>query len=123
MKGSRGEILYIGKAKLLRPRVRSYFRKKSADTRYAVKFLALKVTDIDYIVTTNEKEALILEETLLKKHRPRYNIRLKDDKTYLSIKITTQEKFPENIHYPPYPKGRLQIFWPLRVGCNGQRDG
>ncbi len=93
MKGAKGEILYIGKAKSLRPRVRSYFRK-SADTRYAVKFLALKVRDIDYIVTTNEKEALILEETLLKKHRPRYNIRLKDDKTYLSIKITTKEKFP-----------------------------
>lgn len=91
--GPRGTILYIGKAKNLRTRVRSYFRK-SSDTRYAAQFLAARVRDIDYIVTTNEKEALILEETLLKKHKPRYNIRLKDDKTYLSIKITTNEKFP-----------------------------
>ncbi len=86
-------ILYIGKAKNLRSRVRSYFRK-SGDTRYAVRFLASKVDDIDVIVTANETEALILEDTLLKKHKPRYNIRLKDDKTYVSIKITMQEEFP-----------------------------
>jgi len=86
-------ILYIGKAKNLRSRVRSYFRK-SGDTRYAVRFLSSKVDDIDVIVTANETEALILEDTLLKKHKPRYNIRLKDDKTYVSIKITMAEKFP-----------------------------
>ncbi|VAW37712.1 Excinuclease ABC subunit C [hydrothermal vent metagenome] len=86
-------ILYIGKAKNLRSRVRSYFRK-SGDTRYAVRFLSSKVDDIDVIVTANETEALILEDTLLKQHRPRYNIRLKDDKTYVSIKITMAERFP-----------------------------
>ncbi|MEE9614940.1 MAG: excinuclease ABC subunit UvrC [Thermodesulfobacteriota bacterium] len=93
MKGPRGVVLYIGKAKNLRARVRSYF-KGSGDGRYAVKFLVSKTTDLDYIVTANEKEALILEDTLLKKHKPRYNIRLKDDKTYVSIKITTTEVFP-----------------------------
>jgi len=93
MKGSKGEVLYIGKAKNIRSRVRSYFRD-TTDTRYTVKFLASKVSDIEYLITTNEKEAIILEDTLLKKHKPRYNIRLKDDKTYVSIKLTLSEKFP-----------------------------
>lgn len=93
MKGRSGEVLYIGKAKELRGRVRSYFRS-SGDGRYAVRFLAAKVVDIDYIVTSNEKEALFLEDTLLKQHKPRYNIRLKDSKTYVSIKVTMKEPFP-----------------------------
>src|SRR3989344_7170978 len=93
LKGSKGEVLYIGKAKNIRSRVRSYFRDTS-DTRYTIKFLASKVSDIEYLITTNEKEALILEDTLLKKHKPKYNIRLKDDKTYVSIKLTLQEQFP-----------------------------
>ena len=93
MKDPKGEVLYIGKARNLRARVRSYFRR-TGDTRYAARYLASKVADIECIVTANEKEALILEDTLLKKYRPRYNIRLKDDKTYVSIKITTAEKFP-----------------------------
>src|SRR3989338_1797121 len=93
MKGNKGEVLYIGKAKNIRNRVRSYFHS-SADTRYTVKFLASKVSDIEYLITTNEKEALILEDTLLKKYKPRYNIRLKDDKTYVSIKLTLSEKYP-----------------------------
>ena len=93
MKGNKGEVLYIGKAKNIRNRVRSYFHETS-DTRYTAKFLASKISDIEYLITTNEKEALILEDTLLKKYKPRYNIRLKDDKTYVSIKITLAEKFP-----------------------------
>lgn len=87
------EILYIGKAKNLRTRVRSYFRDEG-DNRLNVKFFQKKITDIDYIVTSNEKEALILEDTLLKKHKPKYNIRLKDDKTYVHIKFTLNEDFP-----------------------------
>ncbi len=93
MKGRTGAILYIGKAKSLRSRVRSYFLK-TADDRYATRFLALKTHDIDCIVTANEKEALFLEETLLKRHKPKYNIRLKDSKTYVSIKLTMAEEFP-----------------------------
>ncbi len=93
MKNASGEVLYIGKAKDLRSRVRSYFRE-AGDGRYTVRFLAAKVADIDYIVTSNEKEALFLEDTLLKQHKPRYNIRLKDSKTYVSIKITMKEPFP-----------------------------
>lgn len=93
MKGNNGEILYIGKAKNIKNRVRSYFHE-TENTRYTVKFLSSKVSDIEYIVTTTDKEAIILEDTLVKKYKPKYNIRLKDDKTYVSIKFTLQEKFP-----------------------------
>lgn len=93
MKNSSGEVLYIGKAKNLRSRVRSYF-SRTGDGRYAVRFIATRTEDIETIVTANEKEALFLEDTLLKKHKPRYNIRLKDSKTYVSIKITLQDEFP-----------------------------
>jgi len=94
MKGSSGEVLYIGKAKNLKSRVRSYF-PATGNGRYAVRFLASRAADIDYIVTANEKEALLLEDTLLKQHKPRYNIRLKDSKTYVSIKITLKDRFPK----------------------------
>jgi len=110
LKGSKGEVLYIGKAKNIRSRVRSYFRD-TTDTRYTVKFLASKVSDIEYLITTNEKEALILEDTLLKKYKPRYNIRLKDDKTYVSIKITLSEKYPRILitrQIKPVPAGSKQ---------------
>ncbi len=93
MKDAKGEVLYIGKAKSLKSRVRSYFRV-GGDARYSVRFITSRVEDIDYIVTANEKEALFLEDTLLKRYKPRYNIRLKDSKTYVSIKITVNEKFP-----------------------------
>ncbi|MFQ5585285.1 MAG: excinuclease ABC subunit UvrC [Thermodesulfobacteriota bacterium] len=93
MKGRRGEVLYIGKAKNIRSRVRSYFHGTS-DTRHTVRFLVSKVADLDFIVTANEKEAFILEDTLLKRYKPRYNIRLKDDKTYVSIKLTLSDTFP-----------------------------
>lgn len=93
MKGRSGVVLYIGKAKNLRSRVASYFRS-SGDTRYAVRFLSSKVEDIDWIVTLNETEALLLEDTLLKRHKPKYNIQLKDSKTYVSIKITLKDEFP-----------------------------
>ena len=111
MKGNNGEVLYIGKAKNIRSRVRSYFRE-TADTRYTVKFLASKIADIECIVTTNEKEAIILEDTLLKKHKPRYNIRLKDDKTYVSIKLTLLEKFPRILITRQIKKDGSRYFGP-----------
>ena len=112
MKGGRGEILYIGKAKNLRARVRSYF-KQIGDTRYAVRFLITKVKDMDYIITSNEKEALILEDTLLKRYKPRYNIRLKDDKTYVSIKITVNERFPRILVVRKVVKDGARYFGPF----------
>lgn len=85
-------ILYIGKARSIRKRVSSYFKKEKGEGK--VKFLLKKARDIDFIVTDNEKEALLLEDTLIKKHKPRYNIELKDDKTYVSIKLSLNHSFP-----------------------------
>ena len=82
-----GKVLYVGKAKSLRSRVRAYFRE-GGDTRFQVRFLMKRVGDFDVLVTHSEKEALILENNLIKQYRPRYNIRLKDDKSYLSAKMT-----------------------------------
>ena len=92
MKSKVGEVIYVGKAKDLRARLRTYFR--DGDSRYSVKFLMARVVDIDLIVTNNEKEALLLENTLIKQHKPRYNIRLKDDKTYVSLRLDPREDFP-----------------------------
>lgn len=93
MKGKDGDILYVGKAKSLRRRVRSYFAK-SGESRYHIQFLMGRVADIDVIVTDTEKEALILENTLIKEHRPRYNLDLRDDKTYFSLRLDKNEEFP-----------------------------
>ncbi len=82
-----GRVVYVGKAKSLRTRLRSYFRE-SGDSRIQVRFLMRRVRSFETIVTASEKEALILENNLIKQYRPRYNIRLKDDKSYLSAKIT-----------------------------------
>jgi excinuclease ABC subunit C len=90
MKNNIDEIIYVGKAVSLKNRVKSYFQVKrhdSAKTRALVKNIA----DIDYILTDNELEALILECNLIKEHRPKYNINLKDDKTYPYLKITNED--------------------------------
>src|SRR6266704_3693982 len=86
MRDTAGEIIYVGKARSLRQRVRSYFNP-SGDSRYHVKFLMAKVADIDIVLTDTEKEALLLENTLIKHHHPRYNLNLKDDKTYFSLRL------------------------------------
>ena len=93
MKRSDGQIIYVGKAKNLRHRVRSYFRTNDGDGRRQVKALVRNIADLDYIVTGTEQEALILEATQIKAHKPRYNILLKDDKKYPYIRITN-EPFP-----------------------------
>ena len=93
MKRRDGQIIYIGKAKSLRDRVRSYFRTSGGDGRRQFKALVRNIADIDYIVTGNEQEALILEATQIRTHKPRYNILLKDDKKYPYIRITA-EPFP-----------------------------
>jgi excinuclease ABC subunit C len=92
MKDSGGKILYIGKAKLLRNRVRSYFQQ-SRPRDLKTDALTSKISDFEVLVTDNEMEALILENNLIKEHRPRYNVNLKDDKRYPYLKITG-EPFP-----------------------------
>ena len=93
MKRSDGQIIYVGKAKNLRHRVRSYFRTNDGDGRRQFKALVRNIADLDYIVTGTEQEALILEATQIRAHKPRYNILLKDDKKYPYIRITN-EPFP-----------------------------
>ncbi|MDI9460409.1 MAG: excinuclease ABC subunit UvrC [Bacillota bacterium] len=93
MKNDAGEIIYVGKAVNLRNRVRSYFQKSAAHP-LKVEVMVDHIADLEYIITDSEMEALILENHLIKKHSPRYNVRLKDDKTYPYIKVTVQEDFP-----------------------------
>lgn len=93
MKRKDGEIIYIGKAKNLRSRVRSYFQDGVHDGRRQFKALVRNIADLDCIVTATEQEALILEATQIRAHKPRYNIQLKDDKKYPFIRITN-EAFP-----------------------------
>ncbi len=94
MKNNAGKIIYVGKAINLRSRVRSYFQA-SADHTMKTQHLVQEIADIDWIVVGSELEALILEMTLIKKRRPYYNIRLKDDKRYPYIKIHWNEPFPK----------------------------
>src|SRR5213596_3172490 len=88
-----GDVLYIGKAKSLRPRVRSYFQQ-SSDTRTSIQQLPERVEDIDVIVTQNEVEALHLEQNLVKRHRPPFNVRLRDDKSFPYIAVTIEDEYP-----------------------------
>lgn len=93
MRDKEGKVIYVGKAVILKNRVRSYFRNLASHT-VKVKALVEKVDDIETIVTDSEIEALILECNLIKKYRPRYNIMLKDDKTYPYLKVTMAEEYP-----------------------------
>ncbi len=90
---ARGEVLYVGKAKSLRSRVRSYFHA-DADRTHKTRELRRRAASVETIVVGTEAEALILEANLIKEHRPRFNILLRDDKTYPYIKVTVQETFP-----------------------------
>ena len=136
MKGTEGQILYVGKAKRLRHRVRSYFTT-SALPSVRIATMVLQIAKIDYIVTDSELEALILEATLIKKHKPPYNVALKDDKNFPYVKLTMNEEFPRIItvrkikrdgalYFGPYVSGgalqqTLKLakrFFPLRL-CSG----
>src|SRR6059036_2198753 len=88
----RGRVLYIGKAKSLRPRVRSYFQK--GESRAQIAQLPDRVADLEVIVTNTEVEALHLEQNLVKRHRPPFNIRLRDDKSFPYIAVTVEDDYP-----------------------------
>src|SRR5579862_6733931 len=92
-KNAEGQVIYVGKAKNLRSRVRSYFLEGASENAKTGTLLR-EAVDIDYVVVDNEKEALALENNLIKKKKPRYNILLRDDKTYPYIKLTIGERYP-----------------------------
>src|SRR5262245_51842862 len=93
-RGKGGELLYVGKARNLRSRVRSYFQDGRSDTRAFVALLSGQLTDIETLVVGSEKEAALLEHTLVKEHQPRYNVKLRDDKEYLSLRLDPKAAWP-----------------------------
>lgn len=115
MKDEKGQIIYVGKAKVLKNRVKQYFQKSGNHTRKILQMI-FHIASFEYIVTDTELEALILECNLIKKHSPRYNTMLKDDKTYPYIKVTVNEDYPKILlvrevykdgakYYGPYASG------------------
>jgi excinuclease ABC subunit C len=93
-RSARGDVLYVGKAKALRPRVRQYFQAGRGDTRVGIDKLVARVADIETIVTDTEVEALHLEQNLVKRHRPPFNVRLRDDKSFPYIAVTVEDEYP-----------------------------
>src|SRR5438270_10621355 len=93
-RNQRGDVLYVGKAKSLRPRVRSYFQAGSSDTRPGIRQMSGRVETIETIVTQSEVEALHLEQNLVKRHRPPFNVRLRDDKSFPYIAVTVEDDYP-----------------------------
>lgn len=139
-KDKNGTIIYVGKAINLRNRVRSYFQK-SANHTPKVRRLVSNIADLDYIVCASELEALVLECTLIKKHQPHYNVRLRDDKQYPYLCLTMSEPFPrlilvrrvrqdQNRYFGPYPNSRnvyatmevVNRLFPL-ISCGKSFDG
>jgi excinuclease ABC subunit C len=132
MKGAEGEILYVGKARNLKARIRAYFTR--TDSRAMIPFLVSRGRDVAFVITETEKEALILENNLIKEHRPRYNVDFRDDKAYFHIRIDPSEAFPRfqlvrrpkrdgARYFGPYPSSAaaketlrfLQTICPLRT--------
>jgi len=94
MRDASEDVLYVGKAVDLRARVRQYFARSGGDGRFHIEFLVPRIQDVEVVVTRTEREALILEDTLIKKYQPRYNVKLKDDKSWLSVRLNLKEEWP-----------------------------
>ncbi|MGE5574337.1 MAG: excinuclease ABC subunit UvrC [Bacteroidota bacterium] len=120
MKDASGRIIYVGKASSLRNRVRSYFQSPEG-LAGRTRALVAHIADFEYVVTDSEVEALILENTLIKRHRPRYNVRLRDDKTYPFIKVTLAEPFPRVIVTRRVHRDGSRYFGPY-PNVSGMRD-
>jgi excinuclease ABC subunit C len=135
----RGDVLYVGKAKSLRPRVRSYFQ--AGQTRPGTELLRERIADVEVIVTRNEAEALHLEQNLVKRHRPPFNVRLRDDKSFPYIAVTVEDVYPRVmftrerhrrgvVYYGPYANAKkvretldvLNRVFPYRP-CEGPKPG
>src|SRR4030066_275628 len=120
MKDADGEILYIGKAGSLKDRVRSYFQK-GANLTVKTSAMIEQVSDIEWIVAGSDLEALILENNLIKKHKPKYNVILRDDKNYPYLKLSTDEDFPRFSIVRRYKKDKALYFGPY-VPANALRE-
>ncbi len=110
--GAKGKVLYVGKARSLRSRVRSYFQAGSSDLRAFVSRLERELSDIETFVTHTDKEAALLENQLIKSHQPKYNVKLRDDKEYLSLRLDAKKPWPRlEVVRRPKPDG-AQYFGP-----------
>ena len=118
-KDAAGKVIYVGKAKNLRSRVRSYFRARPFDRKTDA--LVENISDLEFIVTDNEVEALILEATLVKQHKPRYNIKLQDDKSYPHLKLTVNEPFPKVVITRRIQKDGALYFGPFLPAALARR--
>jgi excinuclease ABC subunit C len=118
-KDAAGKVIYVGKAKNLRSRVRSYFRARPFDRKTDA--LVGNISDLEFIVTDNEAEALILEATLVKQYKPRYNIKLQDDKSYPHLKLTVNEPFPKVVITRRIQKDGALYFGPFLPAALARR--
>jgi len=94
MKGAKGEVIYVGKAANLRNRVRSYFQDRTGDSRAFIPLLDRILEDIEVVLVGTEKEALLLENELIKKHQPRFNVKLRDDKNFICLRLDARHPYP-----------------------------
>lgn len=117
MKNQEEQIIYVGKAKNLRSRVSSYFNSSAKGPKTEV--LVTHIVDFDFIMTENDAESFVLENNLIKKHSPKYNIRLKDDKSYPYVVINTNEPFPRLEYIRRVKRGKgIEVFGPFVTGSN-----
>src|SRR6202171_4122873 len=94
MRDKAGEVVYVGKAISLRSRVMQYFQERTGDTRAFIPFLEDLLGDVEVMITPSEKDALLLENELIKKHKPRFNVRLRDDKNFISLRLSGTHPYP-----------------------------
>ena len=111
MKNADGKVVYVGKAKNLRSRVRQYF-SQGGDPRFHIRLALPSVADVDFLVTNTEKEAFILENTLIKKHKPRFNINLRDDKNHVHLRLDPRQSYPRLTVVRRAGKDRALYFGP-----------
>ncbi|APR84516.1 Excinuclease ABC subunit C [Minicystis rosea] len=120
-KDGEGTVVYVGKAKSLRSRVKSYFQDSGSDSRYFIPILRRIVRDLETVVTATEKEAAVLENDLIKQHKPRFNVKLRDDKDFLCLRLDTQKEWPrlETVRRPS-PDG-AKYFGPYHSATAARR--
>src|SRR6478736_1991439 len=113
LKDDRGRVLYVGKAQSLRNRVRSYWQaNRGAQAPLRIESAMDRVADVEYTIVDSVSEALLLEATLIKRHQPRFNVRLKDDKSYPYIKVTLGNDFPRIERTRKLPNDGSRYFGP-----------